>query len=71
MVDSDPVLERLVIESVDSHQTAIVHFLQHLIRAPSLTGQNAHGADEWVSVDELITATRAKALTMVRWCGVA
>lgn len=41
MVDSDPALERLVIESVDSHQKAIVHFLQQLIRAPSLTGREA------------------------------
>ena len=31
----------------------------------------AHGPDEHVAVDDLVAATRALALTMLRWCGQA
>jgi acetylornithine deacetylase len=34
-------------------------------------GGGAHGADEWVDLEQLVQATKVLALTIVRWCGVA
>lgn len=33
-------------------------------------GGNAHGPDEWVETDDLITLTKTFALTIANWCGV-
>jgi len=34
------------------------------------SGDNAHGADEYVNIDDLVAATKVMALTIARWCGV-
>ena len=34
------------------------------------TGANAHGADEYVDIDDLVAATKVIALTLADWCGV-
>lgn len=33
-------------------------------------GGNAHGADEYVNIDQLMDVTKVLALTMARWCGI-
>jgi acetylornithine deacetylase len=34
-------------------------------------GGNAHGADEFVYIDDLITTEKILALTILEWCGYA
>jgi acetylornithine deacetylase len=39
-----------------------------MIFGPS--GDNAHGADEYVNIDDLVASAKVMALTIARWCGV-
>jgi acetylornithine deacetylase len=34
-------------------------------------GGNAHGADEFVNIDDLMTTEKILALTILEWCGYA
>ena len=50
-------------------------FIRHLYGKSSTVmfgprGGNAHGADEYVEIDQLVTATKVLALTIADWCGV-
>jgi acetylornithine deacetylase len=41
-----------------------------VIFGPGLTEQ-MHATNEWVNIDDVITATKTLALTIMEWCGFA
>ena len=53
--------------------------MRHLVRYAGIPSVNfgpggmhvAHGPDEWVAIDDYITAVEVLALSIIRWCGVA
>jgi acetylornithine deacetylase/succinyl-diaminopimelate desuccinylase-like protein len=52
-----------VLELIDQRKGSIIEFLQKLVSFPSVSG------DEWVNIDDVITATKTLSLTIMDWCG--